>query len=183
MILRDGKRVSLPGTYMVPVPFTDESGVTEMRYGLYFAVEPASPLTTLRYSFYNCLDFVRMVRRGLVQLFTGKAAVTDMTGVVGIVDIINETGQSAETVVQGVENVTYLIAFIAVNLSVMNMLPIPALDGGHILTLLLSKVYELLRGKKPDPRIEGYIHYAGLILLLGLMALVFYNDIARIIRR
>ena len=183
VILRDGKRVSLPGTYMVPVPFTDESGVTEMRYGLYFAVEPASPLTTLRYSFYNCLDFVRMVRRGLVQLFTGKAAVTARTGVVGIVDIINETGQSAETVVQGVENVTYLIAFIAVNLSVMNMLPIPALDGGHILTLLLSKLYELLRGKKPDPRIEGYIHYAGLILLLGLMALVFYNDIARIIRR
>ena len=183
VIVRDGKRVSLPGTYMVPVPFTDENGATEMRYGLYFAVEPASPLTTLRYSFYNCLDFVRMVRRGLVQLFTGKAAVTDMTGVVGIVDIINETGQSAETVVQGVENVTYLIAFIAVNLSVMNMLPIPALDGGHILTLLLSKIYELLRGKKPDPRIEGYIHYAGLILLLGLMALVFYNDIARIIRR
>ena len=63
------------------------------------------------------------------------------------------------------------------------MLPIPALDGGHILTLLLSRLYELIRGKKPDPRIEGIIHYVGLILLLGLMALVFYNDIVRILRR
>ena len=106
-----------------------------------------------------------------------------MAGVVGIGDIIDETGPSGRSTAQGLENVIYLVAFIAVNLSVMNMLPIPALDGGHILTLLLSKVYELLRGKKPDPRIEGYIHYAGLILLLGLMALVFYNDIARIIRR
>ena len=183
VIIRDGKRIRMPETRMVPVEYTDENGMTEMKYGIYFTIEPATALTTLKYSFRNCLDFVRMVRRGLVQLFTGKAAVTDMTGVVGIVDIINETGQSAETVTQGLENVTYLIAFIAVNLSVMNMLPIPALDGGHILTLFLSRIYELVRGKKPDPRIEGYIHYVGLILLLGLMALVFYNDIVRIIRR
>ncbi len=182
-VIREGKHVRISGYHMVPVEYTGENGQVEKKYGLYFEIEPATAGATLKYSFYNCLDFVRMVRRGLVQLFTGKAAVTDMTGVVGIVDIINETGQSAPTVTQGLENVTYLVAFIAVNLSVMNMLPIPALDGGHILTLLLSRLYELIRGKKPDPRIEGIIHYVGLILLLGLMALVFYNDIVRILRR
>ena len=183
VLRRDGKRIRLNGYHMVPVEYTDENGQVEMKYGLYFSIEPATALTVVKYSFRNCLDFVRMVRRGLAQLFTGKAAVSDMTGVVGIVDIINETGQSAETVSQGMENVTYLIAFIAVNLSVMNMLPIPALDGGHILTLLISRGYALVFKKKPDPRIEGYIHYVGLILLLGLMALVFYNDIVRILRR
>lgn len=183
VIRRDGKRLRIPGYHMVPVEYTNEEGQVERKYGLFFGVEPATPLTVVKYSFRNCLDFVRMVRRGLVQLFTGKAAMSDMTGVVGIVDIINETGQSAETVSQGLENITYLIAFIAVNLSVMNMLPIPALDGGHILTLLISRGYELLFKKKPDPRIEGYIHYVGLLLLLGLMALVFYNDIVRILRR
>ena len=183
VIIRDGRHIIIPAYHMVPVEYTGEDGQTEMKYGIYFRIDPANVLTTLKYSFYNCLDFVRMVRRGLAQLFTGKAAVTDMTGVVGIVDIINETGQSAETVTQGLENVTYLIAFIAVNLSVMNMLPIPALDGGHILTLLISRGYELIFKKKPDPRIEGYIHYIGLILLLALMAFVFYNDIVRILRR
>ncbi len=180
---RDGKKILLKDYRIVPVPYDDGNGGTVMKYGIYFAVEPGTFLNTLRYSWYNCLDFVRMVRMGLSQLIHGQAAVTDMTGVVGIVDIINETGQSAPTTAQGLENVAYLVAFIAVNLSVMNMLPIPALDGGHIVTLLLAKGYEKLAGKKPDPRIEGYIHFVGLILLLGLMALVFFNDIVRIIRR
>ncbi len=183
VIIRGGKRIRIDGYHMVPVEYTREDGQTELKFGIYFAIEPAEPLTVIQYSFRNCLDFVRMVRRGLAQLLTGKAAVSDMTGVVGIVDIINETGQSAETVSQGLENVTYLLAFIAVNLSVMNMLPIPALDGGHILTLLVSWIYEKCSGKKPDPRIENYIHFIGLILLLGLMALVFYNDTVRIFTR
>ena len=168
---------------MVPVEYVNENGETELKYGIYFGIEEATFLSRIKYSFYSCLDFVRMVRKGLVQLFTGKAAVSDMTGVVGIVDIINETGQSARTVSEGLENVIYLVAFIAVNLSVMNMLPIPALDGGHILTILVSWVIEKLIGRKPDPRIEGYIHYVGLLLLLGLMVIVLYNDVARILTR
>ena len=183
VLIRGGKKVVLDGYHMVPVRYEKEDGTWEMKYGIYFGVVEADFGNTVKYSFYSCLDFVRMVRNGLVQLFTGKAAMSDMTGVIGIVDIINETGQSAETVSQGLENVVYLIAFIAVNLSVMNMLPIPALDGGHIFTLLIAWGWEKITGKKPDPRIEGYIHYVGLLLLLGLMALVFYNDIARIIRR
>ena len=180
---RDGERVMLSDYHIVPVPYDDGSGGTVMKYGIYFGVEKGSVFNTVKYSWYNCLDFVRMVRMGLSQLIHGKAAVSDMTGVVGIVDIINETGQSAPTTAQGLENVMYLVAFIAVNLSVMNMLPIPALDGGHIVTLLISSAYEKLSGKKPDPRIESYIHLVGLVLLLFLMGLVFYNDIVRIIRR
>ena len=182
-LLRNGEKVLLKDYHIVPVAYEDGNGGTVMKYGIYFDVEPGGFVNTIRYSWYNCLDFVRMVRMGLSRLLHGQAGMSDMTGVVGIVDIINETGQSAPTMAQGLENVVYLVAFIAVNLSVMNLLPIPALDGGHIVTLLLSKGYEKLTGKKPDPRIEGYIHFAGLILLLGLMALVFFNDIMRIIQR
>ncbi|MBR6208953.1 MAG: site-2 protease family protein [Oscillospiraceae bacterium] len=183
VIRRDGKTIRLNAYHMVPVEYQKEDGTTERKYGLYFATEEANALTVVKYSFYNCMDFVRMVWQGLVQLFTGKAAVTDMAGVVGIVDIINETGESAETVSQGLSNITYLVAFIAVNLSVMNLLPIPALDGGHILTLLVSAVIEKLSGKKPDPRIEAYIHAIGLVLLLALMAFVLFNDVTRILKR
>ncbi len=182
VLIRDGKRVKLSDYPMVPVPYETENG-TELKYGLYFGTVRATPLLRLRYSFYNCMDFVRMVRKGLVMLFTGQAAVSDMTGVIGIVDIINETGTSAPTVSQGLENVIYLLAFIAVNLAVMNLLPLPALDGGHILTLLISGLYQLLTGRKPDPKYERYFHFIGLVLLLGLMGLVLYNDIARILTR
>ena len=183
VIRRDGKNIRLKGYHMVPVEYTEEDGTVVKMYGLYFGTVDANALTTLKYAWYTCVDIVRMVWKGLVQLFSGKAAMSDLTGVVGIVDIINETGQSAPTVSQGVENIAYLVAFIAVNLAVMNMLPIPALDGGHVLTLLVCFVIEKITGKKPDPRIEGYIHYVGLILLLLLMAVVLYFDITRIVKR
>lgn len=183
VIRRDGKKIRLDGYHMVPVEYTNEDGATELKYGIYFGIEEATFFSTLKYSYYTCLDFVRMVWQGLIQLFTGRASMADMTGVVGIVDIINETGQSAPTVSQGLENIIYLVAFIAVNLAVMNMLPIPALDGGHVLTLLVSRLIQIITGKKPDPRIEGYIHYIGLLLLLGLMAVILFNDVTRILRR
>ncbi len=183
VIRRDGKTLRLEDYHMVPVEYTMADGSREVKYGLYFAYEDADFLSLMKYTWYNCLDFVRMVRNGLVSLFSGQAKMSDMAGVVGIVDIINETGQSAATRAQGLENVTYLLAFIAVNLAVMNMLPIPALDGGHVLTLLVSALIARLTGRWPNPKVEGYIHYVGLILLLGLMAVVMYNDIARIITR
>ena len=135
VIVRDGQRIELNNYHMVPVEFTLD-GQTVMKYGINFTVAPPTAGNVLKYSLYNCLDFVRMVRTGLVQLISGRASMSDMTGVVGIVDIINETGQSAQTVSEGVSNILFLVAFIAVNLAVMNLLPLPALDGGHILTIL-----------------------------------------------
>ncbi len=183
VIRRDGQRIRLNGYHMVPTEYPDGAGGTTMKYGLYFGTVPATPWNTIRYSLYTCADFVRMVWNGLKQLFTGGASISEMSGVVGIVDIINETGQSAATVREGLSDVAYLVAFIAVNLAVMNMLPIPALDGGHILTLLVSALIEKIIGRRPDPRIEGYIHAVGLALLLGLMVFVMYNDVMRIIAR
>ena len=101
----------------------------------------------------------------------------DMSGPVGIVSVISETGNAAETVAAGVENVLYLGAFIAVNLAVMNMLPIPALDGGRVFFLLISTLLSAVTKKKIDPKYEGYIHGAGMILLLGLMAVIMFKDI------
>ena len=78
-------------------------------------------------------------------------------------------------------NIFYFIAFISVNLAVMNLLPIPALDGGRIFLLIVTAVIEAITRKRIDPKYEGYIHTAGMMLLLGLMAFVMYQDIARLI--
>lgn len=183
VIKRDGKKIKLNGYSMVPLEYRMEDGTTALKFGLYFTIEEPGLGSCLRYSWYTCLDFARMIRLSLTQLIAGRVSVQDVTGVVGMVDLINEAGQSAETTALGVENVVYLVAFIAVNLAVMNMLPIPALDGGHILTLLVSKLIEKIIGRKPNPNIENYIHVGGLVLLLGFMLLVMYNDIARIVTR
>ena len=79
------------------------------------------------------------------------------------------------------ENVLYLGAFIAINLAFMNLLPLPALDGGRVFCLLVTWMLERISRRKIDPKYEGYIHTAGLVLLLALMAYVVYNDISKLV--
>ena len=117
----------------------------------------------------------------LGQLISGQVSVKELSGPVGIVDLMAETGEQAETTGDALYSIFYLAAFVAVNLAVMNLLPIPALDGGRIFLLLVTWVIEHITRRKLDPRYEGYIHAGGMILLLGLMAFVMFNDIVRII--
>ena len=79
-------------------------------------------------------------------------------------------------------NLLSVCAFIAINLAVMNLLPIPALDGGRVVCLLLTTDIERITHKKIDPKYEGYIHGAGMILLLGLMAIIMFKDIFVIVK-
>ena len=74
-------------------------------------------------------------------------------------------------------NLVYFGAFIAINLAVMNLLPIPALDGGRVVCLLITTVVEAITRKKIDPKYEGWLNGAGMILLLGLMGVVMFKDI------
>ena len=71
----------------------------------------------------------------------------------------------------------YFGAFIAINLAVMNLLPIPALDGGRVVGLLLTTAVETATGRKINPKYEAWLHGAGMILLLGLMAVIMFKDI------
>ncbi len=77
-------------------------------------------------------------------------------------------------------NILSFVAFIAINLAVMNLLPIPALDGGQILFLLVDKVYGLFSHKRIDPKYLGYINAAGMVCLLALMAVIAVSDIFKL---
>ena len=128
------------------------------------------------------MEFARMVWMSLGQLFGGEVSVNDLSGPVGIVDMMAQTGEQAQSTADGVLDVLYFGAFIAVNLAVMNMLPIPALDGGRVFTLLVSWPIEKITGKKINPKIETYIHAAGMIVLLAFMAFVMFNDIWKLLK-
>ncbi len=156
-------------------------GQTKKIYGITFgATEEKTPLTLLKNAWYTAVDFARMVKMGLIDLVTGAVGVKDLSGPVGIVDAVQETGSSAASTADGILNVLYFCAFIAVNLAVMNMLPIPALDGGHIFLLLVTWAIESVTKRKIDPKYEAYIHGAGLVLLMALMVVVTFQDIVRI---
>ena len=179
VLIRGGKKVALDDFYMVPV---DYEGQSQKMYGFYFGYEEATLGVKLRYSWGTAMEFGRMVWMSLGQLVSGQVSVKDLSGPVGIVDMMAETGEQAESTSDALYNIFYLAAFVAVNLAIMNLLPIPALDGGRIFLLLVSWVIERITRKKLDPKYEGYIHAGGMVLLLGLMAFVMLNDIVRIVR-
>ena len=107
----------------------------------------------------------------LKMLITGGASLEDVAGPVGIVQMVDETSS------QGLWSYGFLVALICVNLAVINMLPLPALDGGRILIVLVCWI----TGKAVSPKIEGVIHAVGIVLLLGLAVLVTFSDIKKLI--
>ena len=118
------------------------------------------------------MNHVKTVLVSLKMLLTGQAGVQDMTGPVGIVGMMSETASASKTTGLALVNLLWFGGFIAINLGVMNLLPIPALDGGRVFGLLVTSVIEAITKKKLDPKYEGYIHGVGMILLLALMGVV-----------
>ena len=179
-VKRDGKLVELQDFELKQKLLTVD-GVEQYKYGIYFGSDEMTVGTVLRTTWKTAMDFTRLVWMGLEDLITGFASVDDMSGPVGIVSTIAETGRESESVSEGVMNVVYLGAFIAINLAVMNLLPIPALDGGRIFLLLVGAAFTALTKKKIPPKYEGYIHAAGMVLLLAFMAFVTFKDIWKLI--
>ncbi len=180
VVIRDGQMVRLDDFSRTRVAY-EIDGTTEYKYGFYFGYEEATLGAKLKNAWYHGIDFARMVWISLGDLVRGAVSVNDMSGPVGIVSVISETGEAAETTAAGIENVLYLGAFIAVNLAVMNMLPIPALDGGRVFFLLITCLIQAVTKKKINPKYEGYIHAAGMILLLAFMAFITFKDVVKLI--
>jgi len=153
------------------------------RYEIRYNVIENNFMETIRFSGYQMFNYVRMIRVGLAMMFSGAVGVNEAAGFVGIVDIMNTVGQEAPTTGAGIISIISLAAFIAVNVATVNLLPIPALDGGRILFVVLSWVIEKITRRPLNPKYEAYINTGAFVLLIGLMIFLFYNDIVRIVTR
>ena len=181
VVRRNGEKVTLKDFPMEKAEYLDQNGQPYTGYGLLFGVKEATVGDRLANSWNNALDFVRLVRLSLKMLVTGQAGLRDLSGPVGIVSTMTEVGQSSANVAAAIENIAYLAALIAVNLAVMNLLPLPALDGGKIFFLVINAIGMLLFKKQIPAKYENYIHFAGLVLLLALMAVITFSDVWKLI--
>ena len=183
VVLRDGEEVVLDDFLMQTHEFPNGDGTTSLRYGITLTAITPSFLDKMEYVWDYTIDNIRNVRLSLQMIFTGKAGLKDMSGAVGIVDMMTTAATTSETWIDALLTQLYFGGFLAVNLAVMNLLPVPALDGGRAVALLLTTGVEKITKKKIDPKYEGYLHAAGMILLLALMALITFKDIFTIIKR
>ena len=184
VVERNGQKVVLDDFRMERHEVIDEEGNSRMLYGMNFTlVESPSLGARLRYGLLNAVDSVRNVRLSLQMVFTGKVGIQDVGGPVMIVDQMSQVAQASKNWTAALMNMLLYGGIIAINLAVMNMLPIPALDGGRVFSLVVVTVIEAITKKKVNPKYEGYIHAAGMILLLILMALIMFKDIFTIVRR
>ena len=179
-IERNGEVITLRDFTMERREYTDQNGKAYTGYGLYFGAEEATLGRKLSYSWNNAMDFARLVRLSLQMLVTGQAGVKDLSGPVGIVSTMTQVGEQAATTRAAVENIAYLAALIAVNLAVMNLLPLPALDGGKIFFLVVNALCMLTIRKQIPAKFENYVHLAGFILLMGLMLVITFQDVLKL---
>lgn len=140
------------------------------KIGIYPIREHQNIFTAIGMGVTQSIDFAVLLVQSIVQMITGQIP-AEVAGPVGIVTII---GQATS---YGVQNVLILVAYLSINLGLINLFPLPALDGSRLVFLAI----EGIRKKPIDRAKEGMIHFIGLVLLFGLMIVITYQDIARLV--
>lgn len=154
---------------IVMTPKKQEDDTYKYGFGITTKVEKGF-IYAVKYAFTKTVSLVNQMVHILCYLFTGKLALNNLSGPVGIYEVVGETAKA------GLLNLVYLLGYISLNVGFMNLLPIPAFDGGRLLFLIIEKI----KGSKVNPKTENLIHTIGMFFLLGLMLIITYNDIVRI---
>jgi regulator of sigma E protease len=165
-------------TYLqIKAQWIEEDG--RLRFGFSTTRSHWNIFRNIKNGFITSYQMVAQVMGGLWQIITGQVGVKDLAGIVGIAQISSEAWNEGIKISlwTAIENMLLIGALLSSNLAVMNLLPLPALDGGRILFTLI----EIIRGKAINPEREAMIHFMGFVLLMGLMIFILYNDIMRIV--
>lgn len=134
---------------------------TEKEYGF---------LESVNYMFTKTGSLFKQMCLTVGYLFTGRISVSQLSGPVGIYTIVGEQAKS------GISSILYLIAYLSINVGFLNLIPLPAFDGGHILFIVIEKI----KGSPVNSELENKIHTIGLYLLLLLMLFITINDVLRL---
>lgn len=176
LISRDNERIDLP---MTPRMLEDKNIFEEPIKRKIIGIKPLGKTTTVKYGFMDAASYAfdetekasLLIFKSVQKLITGAIGADKLGGVITIVDVTSKASSA------GIVALLFFTALISVNLGVLNLLPIPALDGGHI----MFNLYEIIRGRAPSEDVLYRLTLGGWAILLGLMFLGIYNDINRLI--
>lgn len=158
-------------TYSVQPKKKKVDGETIYQYGIGMEQEVEHGIfSAIRWTFKKTGSIFKQMGITVYYLFTGGIGLSQLSGPVGIFSIV---GDQAST---GIMNILYLVAFLSINVGFINLLPLPAFDGGHILFIIIEKI----KGSPVKPETENMIHTIGLFLLMLLMVVITFNDILRL---
>lgn len=151
----------------------EEDGSERFVYGIGRSnVKSYGLLPSLEYAYKKTGSTFKLMGNTVKSLFVGKVGVNELSGPIGIYSVVDSQSKA------GFENILYLIAFLSINVGVINLIPFPAFDGGRILFLIIEKI----KGSPVDAKLENTIHNIGFMLLILLMVYVTFNDIFRIFK-
>ncbi|MBR5314341.1 MAG: site-2 protease family protein [Clostridia bacterium] len=168
-VKRDGKLVVLKD---VDFPRLSQGKMTFGTVDFKVYGEGRSFVNIIKHTIFYSKSTVNMIWKSLLYLVTGKVGVEQMSGPIGVTSAIGTAAKS------GLTSLLDLTAMLALNLGIFNMLPFPALDGGRFVFM----IYELIFKKPIKREVEGYIHFAGLCLLMLLMVVVGFNDVRNLFK-
>lgn len=182
-VKRDGEKLNFR---FKPLAAQYTDGSPAYLIGINSAMRKVGVVSVVREAFYQTIWMGKVVFVSLGMLISGEVGVGEMSGPVGVVDAMNSAVNDAASsapagqgLMAGLLALLSLASFISVNIGIMNLLPIPALDGGRIFFVII----EAIRRKPIPPEKEGIVHFIGLVLLMGLMVFATWNDISRLISR
>lgn len=150
----------------------NEDGTQSINFDFMVYGQEKTFTNVMKFTANKTVSTARIIWITLTDLIKGKYGINDLSGPIGVVDAI---GQASS---MGLVELLALASFITINVGIFNLLPIPALDGGRIVFLII----EGIRRKPIKPEYEGYVHFIGLALLLILMLVVSVSDIVKLFR-
>ena len=195
-VKRGRETVKLPGFQF---PMSEENGVQQISYDFGLVFYSTNPDyknaegrpgfgVRLRETFGESVSAVRMVWLSLLDMVTGKFKLRDISGPIGVVSILTDTAQEAQQGAQSEDKakalgslltLLNLFALISINIGVMNLLPLPALDGGRLVFTAIEMIF-----RRPVPKkLEGWVHAAGFALLMVFMVVVSFSDIWALVKK
>lgn len=176
-VLRDGDEVTLENVDFYTYLGDNDTPTVALDFSV-TAIEK-NVGTLISESFKSTVSVVRMIWKSLYGLVTGTYGMNDIAGPVGAASVVTQAAQAGleSSFGDAVNNILYMMMIITVNLGIVNLLPLPALDGGRLLFMII----ELIRRKPVPAKYEGWVHAAGFLILLGFIVVVTFNDIIRLV--
>lgn len=158
-------------TYKIKAKKEKKDGETSYVYGISIDNKKTKGfLNAIVYTGKKTVSLFKQMGITIGYLFTGGISLNQLSGPVGIYSVVGESSKA------GLQNILYLVAYLSINVGFINLLPLPAFDGGHIVFIIIEKI----KGSPVDPELENKIHTIGMFLLLLLMLIITVNDIIRL---